>query len=309
MSTQYSNIDEYIAQFDSAQQKLLTDLRQFIHQTAPEATETINYQMPTFRLQGNLIHFALHKQHLGIYPGPEAILHFQEELSPFKTTKGAIQIPLDSPVPTALLEKILHFNMQRLQHKQVPDWKKYDAQWVEAKEIILQLAESLPLVKTFKWGGDVYTYAGKNVLAFAGFREHFALWFYNGVFLSDKQQVLIAASEGKTKSLRQWRFKSVAEINPALVKSYMQEAIQVEIEGLRLLPEKPATPIPTGLLKAEMDKNTKFASAFEQLSPGKQREYIAYIAEAKQEKTKESRLLKISLLILQGKSLHDKYMK
>lgn len=309
MSTTFSTIDEYIALFDKAQQVLLNDLRLLIQQTAPDATETINYKMPTFRLNGNLIHFALFKNHLGIYPGPEAILHFESELGPFKTSKGAIQLPLDRPLPTALLERIVRFNRLRLKDKLAPDWKKYDAQWDAAKELLLQLLEGLPLVKTFKWGGDVYTYAGRNVLSFAGFKEHFALWFYNGVFLTDKGKFLVAASEGKTKALRQWRFKSLEAMQPELIKSYIQEAIQVEIEGLKLSPEKPSAPVPTGMLKAEMENIPELSAAFLRLSPGKQREYIAYIAEAKQEKTKRSRLDKIIPLILQGKSLHDKYMK
>lgn len=107
MQTGFSTIDEYIAQFDDGKQTLLHAVRKIIQRAAPMATETISYQMPTFRYQGNLIHFAMAKNHLGIYPGPAAITEFATDLAPYKTSKGAIQIPLDSEIPKAILEKMV----------------------------------------------------------------------------------------------------------------------------------------------------------------------------------------------------------
>ncbi|GHE31742.1 iron chaperone [Sphingobacterium griseoflavum] len=113
----FTNIDEYIAQFDTEQQALLQRIREILQQAAPMAEETISYQMPTFRQRGNLIHFALFKNHLGIYPGPEAITHYQAELAPYKTSKGTIQLPLDAPLPQQLLQNIVRFNLDRMNAK------------------------------------------------------------------------------------------------------------------------------------------------------------------------------------------------
>lgn len=309
MSNSFSTIADYISLFDGEKKELLIALREIIASAAPEATETINYQMPTFRYNGNLIHFAMSKNHLGLYPGPAAIVHFADQLTAYKTSKGAIQLPLDKPLPKKLIQDIVHYNIDRLHDKEAPDWKKYNSQWAEATEKVAQIIHELPLTKEFKWGGDIYTYQGKNVVAFSGFKNHFAIWFHNGVFLSDPQQVLVSASEGKTKSLRQWRFTSADDIDPKLVKSYIEEAIQTVIDGKELKAEK-STPLTLdGILKETLANDPTLDAAFTKLTPGKQREYIEHIADAKQEKTKITRIEKITPLILQGKGLHDKYKK
>ncbi|KGE13423.1 iron chaperone [Sphingobacterium deserti] len=124
MKNTCNTIDEYIAQFPADQQQLLQATREVIRKAAPEATEAISYQMPTFRYHGNLIHFARFKNHLGIYPGPDAIVHYQAELAKYKTSKGAIQLPLNEELPQQLLEKIVHFNMQKMKEKAEAGSKK-----------------------------------------------------------------------------------------------------------------------------------------------------------------------------------------
>ncbi|MEJ5053929.1 DUF1801 domain-containing protein [Sphingobacterium sp. MYb382] len=302
------NIDEYIAQCAESSQQKLQALRQFIQQLAPEATETINYQMPTFRLNGNLIHFACYAKHISLYPGAEAIAHFEEELKDYKTSKGTIHISLDSELPKSLIEKIILFNVERLKDKIAPDWKKHNNQWDEANELMTQIMEELPLKREFKWGGEVYTYKGKNIVSFSGFKHHFALWFFNGIFLEDKEKLLVTATD-KTKAQRQWRFFSSSEINPPLVKAYVQEAIQTVIDGKFLQPTPLPTPKIEGLLLDELSKDRLLQQSFEGLTLSKQREYISYIAEAKQQKTKESRLEKCIPLIRGGQGLYDKYKK
>lgn len=108
-----TNIDEYISDFPVDVQTKLKELRQIIHEAAPEATEKISWGMPTFYLRGNLIHFAAHKKHIGLYPGAEAIEYFIEDLKTYKTSKGAIQIPLDQALPVKLITKITKFNIER----------------------------------------------------------------------------------------------------------------------------------------------------------------------------------------------------
>lgn len=107
------NIDEYIASFPENIQVLLDKLRKTIKKAAPDAIEKISWQMPTFHQNGNLIHFAGHKKHIGLYPGAEAIIAFEEELTQYKTSKGAIKLPLDKPLPLNLVIKIVKFNLKR----------------------------------------------------------------------------------------------------------------------------------------------------------------------------------------------------
>ncbi|UYQ91735.1 DUF1801 domain-containing protein [Chitinophaga horti] len=105
------NIDQYIATFPAGTQVLLQQLREAIAQAAPEAEETFNYAMPTFTWHGNLVHFAGYKQHIGFYPAPSGIQAFEKELSVYTSSKGAVQFPLDKPLPLALVKKIVKFRL------------------------------------------------------------------------------------------------------------------------------------------------------------------------------------------------------
>ena len=105
-------IDRYIAEFSDDIQEKLRKLRQVIRDAAPDAAEVISYRMPTFMLNGNLVHFAAFKNHIGFYPTPSAITAFEKELSPYKTSKGAVQFPFDKPVPYDLVEKIVKFRVK-----------------------------------------------------------------------------------------------------------------------------------------------------------------------------------------------------
>lgn len=181
-------------------------------------------------------------------------------------------------------------------------------QWAKELELLSQILNKTELVETIKWGTPTYTHNGKNIVGFVGFKNHFTLWFYNGVFLKDPYKVLVSAQE-KTKALRQWKFNSINEINEKWILEYVNEAIQNSSEGKEIKAEKfKSVPIPEHLQNEfELDKNLK--SAFEKLTPGKQKEYSLHIEEAKQEKTKLARIEKIKPMILSGIGLHDKYKK
>lgn len=179
--------------------------------------------------------------------------------------------------------------------------------WAEEIEILYSIIRSTDLVETTKWGGPCFTINGKNVLGIGGFKSYLGIWFYQGVFLKDAKNVLINASEGKTKALRQWRFNSKDEIDSKLVKSYILEAIENAKAGKELKPEKKLTGTMPDELANALKKNKKLKSNFESLTPFKQREYIAYISEAKQEKTRQTRAEKSIILIGQGIGLNDKY--
>lgn len=180
-------------------------------------------------------------------------------------------------------------------------------QWSEELEVIASIINKAPLEKAIKWGAEVFTYNGKNVVSYGGFKNFFTLWFYNGVFLTDRYNVLVNAQEGKTKSLRQWRFTSISEIDEKKILEYINEAIEIEKRGLKIAPEKfVAIPV-SEFLEAEFKKDKNVKAAFEKLTPGKQKEYNVYINEAKQEATKLKRVEKIVPMILQGIGLNDKY--
>jgi uncharacterized protein YdhG (YjbR/CyaY superfamily) len=107
MMQKVATIDDYIAGFPANVQVILKQLRATIHQAAPEAVEKIGYGIPTFALHGNLVHFAVYKNHIGLYPGSRTIEKFSSELAKFETSKGAIRFPLDTPIPFDLIERIV----------------------------------------------------------------------------------------------------------------------------------------------------------------------------------------------------------
>lgn len=185
--------------------------------------------------------------------------------------------------------------------------EKNSIKWTEELSLLAEIIQKAPLEKTIKWGAEVYTFQGKNVISYAGFKNYFALWFYNGVFLKDTNNVLINAQKGKTKSLRQWRFTSINEIDEEIILDYIAEAIEIEKKGLKIKAEKFKAIPPPQLLLDEFNKDENLKNAFEKLSPGKQKEYIIFISEAKQQTTKIRRLKKILPMILTGIGLNDKY--
>ena len=107
----YKTIDEYILQFSPEIQEILETLRKVIKESAPYAEEKISYQMPTFVLHGNLVHFAAYKNHIGFYPTPSGINEFKDELSEYKGAKGSVQFPIDKLLPYELISRIVEFRV------------------------------------------------------------------------------------------------------------------------------------------------------------------------------------------------------
>ncbi len=108
----FQNIDEYISLFPQEVQTGLISLREAISKAAPDAQEAISYQMPTFKLNGNLVHFAAYKNHIGFYPAPSGIEAFKKELSKYKSSKGAVQFPIDEKLPLNLISKIVKYRVK-----------------------------------------------------------------------------------------------------------------------------------------------------------------------------------------------------
>lgn len=122
MRSDPKSIDAYIAGYPPDVQEILQKIRLTIRNAAPDAQETIKYQLPTFTLKGNLVHFGAFKKHIGFYPTPTGTAKFRKELSVYKGAKGSVQFPLDRPIPYALIRKIVRFrvkeNLERAKAKQ-----------------------------------------------------------------------------------------------------------------------------------------------------------------------------------------------
>jgi len=111
MKVVFNTIDDYILGFKGDIQLILHRVRETIRAAAPEATEKISYGMPTFYLEGNLVHFAAHAHHLGFYPAPSGLEAFRKKISRYKNSKGAVQFPFDQPVPYELIAEIVRFRV------------------------------------------------------------------------------------------------------------------------------------------------------------------------------------------------------
>lgn len=119
-----TSIKEFISTHPVEIQLILEKIRATIQKAAPKATETINYGIPTFVLNGNLVHFAAFKKHIGFYPAPSGIAAFKKELAKYKGAKGSVQFPLDKPMPLALISRIVKFRVKENMSKEKAKKKK-----------------------------------------------------------------------------------------------------------------------------------------------------------------------------------------
>ncbi len=180
-----------------------------------------------------------------------------------------------------------------------PQWR---GQFLAFREVLLAAG----LDEDIKWGIPAYLHQGGNLIGFAGFRQHCALWFHQGVFLKDAAGKLSNAQEGKTRAMRQWKFAAGDEVPRDLLAAYALETIENHKAGKKVKPVSRQLRIPPELQQA-LEQDAALHEAFNQLTPGKQKEYAEHIASAKQEKTRLSRLDKARPLILDDRGLHDKY--
>ena len=189
----------------------------------------------------------------------------------------------------------------------VDDYLKKHDTWQSQLVTLRNLLSKLPLEETTKWGVPCYTYEGKNIVGIGAFKNHVALWFYQGALLKDDRGVLINAQTEKTRAMRQWRFTREDKIPTTIVKRYVREAIKNQARGIEIKPDRAKPLVIPDELSEYLKQNKFVATAFGNLTKGKQREYADHIASAKQAETRNRRLEKIAPLILAGKGLHDKY--
>lgn len=181
--------------------------------------------------------------------------------------------------------------------------KQWKDEFISLRNIILDCE----LTEDFKWKHPCYTLQGKNIVLIHGFKDYCALLFHKGALLKDAKEVLIQQTEN-VQAARQLRFKSVKEIAEmkTTIKTYIQEAIEIEKAGLKVdLKEHTEYIIPEELHN-KFEEIPALKTAFEALTPGRQRAYIFYFSQAKQSKTRVARIEKYMQQILDGKGLNDR---
>lgn len=192
-------------------------------------------------------------------------------------------------------------------YKSADEFIADQTQWKESLTKLREIILETEVKEEIKWGFPCYTWNGKNIVGLGSFNSYFGIWFYQGALLSDHAKKLINAQEGKTQAMRQWRMQGASDLNRKLIISYINEAIENQKAGRVIKPvKKKSIEIPVELVSA-MNASNDLKGAFQKLSPGKQREYAEYIASAKREATRLSRLQKVVPMIMDGLGLNDKY--
>ncbi|MBT31763.1 MAG: hypothetical protein CMO01_19060 [Thalassobius sp.] len=181
------------------------------------------------------------------------------------------------------------------------------SKWQEAYEKLRTIVLDCGLVEELKWGVPCYTVQDNNVVLIHGFKEYCALLFHKGALLKDADGILIQQTEN-VQAARQIRFSNVLEIIDLeeTIKAYIKEAVQVEKAGLKVELKKTAEYTVPEEFQSVLDDNPNIKSAFDALTPGRQRGYLLHFSQPKQAKTRESRIEKCISQILDGKGLNDK---
>ncbi len=180
---------------------------------------------------------------------------------------------------------------------------KWQAEYKHLRNIVLDCG----LTEELKWGCPCYTFKGANIVLIHGFKEYCAYLFHKGVLLKDIEDILIQQTEN-VQSARQIRFTSLEEITEkeTILKAYIYEAIEVEKAGLKVeLKKTKEFNMPEEFQKA-LDENPDLKTAFEALTPGRQRGYLLHFSQPKQSKTREARIEKSTPMIFEGKGLNDR---
>lgn len=180
------------------------------------------------------------------------------------------------------------------------------AKWEKEMTLLRSIVLESELTEDYKWMHPCYTLQGKNVVLIHGFKAYCALLFHKGALLKDPEGILIQQTED-VQSARQIRFTDINQIKrqKSTIKTYIKEAIEIEKSGKKVVLKKTSDyPVPEEFKKA-LDENPDLKNAFNALTPGRQRAYLFYFSQAKQSKTRESRIEKSLPTILDGKGMDD----
>ncbi|NGP59424.1 YdeI family protein [Paenibacillus thiaminolyticus] len=188
----------------------------------------------------------------------------------------------------------------------VDEYLSKATKWKEEYEKLRDIVLECELTEEFKWMHPCYTFEKKNIVLIHGFKDYCALLFHKGALLQDAHGILIQQTEN-VQAARQIRFTNLQEIveMETILKAYIHEAIEVEKAGLEVNFKKNTEFIIPEEFQNKLDEIPALKTAFEALTPGRQRAYILYFSEPKQAKTRESRVEKCMQQILNGKGLRD----
>lgn len=186
-----------------------------------------------------------------------------------------------------------------------PDCKVHT--WTSELELLRKIVLECGLTEESKWGAPCYTFQDRNILMVSALKEYCCISFFKGSLLSDEKNLLVKPGPN-SQAVRLFKFKSLEEIQliERDIEAYIFEAIEVEKAGLNVVFKKNPEPIPAEL-EAKFEEDPVLKTAFEVLTPGRQRGYILHFSQPKQEKTRVSRIEKCIPMILSGIGLHDKY--
>lgn len=178
-------------------------------------------------------------------------------------------------------------------------------QWKDEMKALRTIILDCQLTEDFKWGKPCYSFQGKNIVIIQGFKDYFALLFFKGGLMKDSQNLLVKMGEN-TQAGRQMRFENVQDIldKKSIIKDYIFEAVEIEERGEKVEIKREATPVPEEF-QIRLNENPELKSAFESLTPGRQRAYLFHFSAPKQSKTRESRIEKSIPNILKGKGMND----
>jgi len=189
----------------------------------------------------------------------------------------------------------------------VEEYFEKHSKWQKELAELRKLFLSYELEEGIKWGAPVYMKNGKNLIGLGAFKNHYAIWLFQGGLLEQNTDLFMNAQEGKTHAMRQIKFDENIDFDLAVISKYIKETISLHKQGKTMSPPPKKEISLAGDLQDKFKEYPELKQAFESLTPGRQREYSEYISQAKREDTRLSRLEKITPMIMAGKGLNDKY--
>lgn len=190
-------------------------------------------------------------------------------------------------------------------NSKVDDHINQSKQWKNEMKALRTIILDCQLAEDFKWGKPCYSFQGKNIVIIQGFKDYFALLFFKGGLMKDSQNLLVKMGEN-TQAGRQMRFENVQDIldKKSIIKDYIFEAVEIEERGEKVEIKREATAVPEEF-QIKLNDSPELKSAFESLTPGRQRAYLIHFSAPKQSKTREYRIEKSIPNILDGKGIND----
>ena len=192
--------------------------------------------------------------------------------------------------------------------KSIEEYLQNNPERIEELQKLRSILSETELEETLKWGMPTYVFKKRNLVGIGAFKNWSVLWFHDGALLKDDQKVLVNAQEGKTQGMRQWRFKSLEDINKEQILKYVAEAVGYAKAGKKVVKKAPKASgsitfeVPA-LLQEALDGDQKLKEKWEGLTLKQRRDFAEYISESKRESTRKSRLERITPVIEEGKPL------